>query len=429
MKNELIFVHDWVGPLGPLNNHKVPDVYDLMKRMPHTSWVTLPYTDEHDPTCMTLKKYVNCRIVPSYDFKSIGDSPFFYEIILTPRNDYGKITLSSSIGVLDTTPLNRDVLDAVRTGNGYILLTSMYESFLEDRDFQQIHSYFTEHQIPLNKVVYLTNCANSDEVYQNYCLRKGVEKQLRCEYVNLYLLSQTGALEDEFYGARSDSLPKDKVFLNLNRRHRSHRYAILLKFFEHKLLDKACMSFSKDVAVEQWIHDTRRITQFYKIALTTDELYKVYDSLPYVLDSHDFSRFPVEDDLKDTSRLYDNTYVSLVSETNFETNIIHMTEKTIKPIIFKQPFIIVGPTHTLHYLKKLGFKTFGEFWNEDYDSEPDPVRRMNMILELCKKISKWSTQEWVIFYKRTKDIRKHNFRTLKNLQPTELNNFVEKYGV
>ena len=31
------------------------------------------------------------------------------------------------------------------------------------------------------------------------------------------------------------------------------------------------------------------------------------------------------------------------------------------------PFIVLGPKGYLHNLKRLGFKTFGTFWNESYD--------------------------------------------------------------
>lgn len=430
MDKELIFVYDWVGPLGPLNNFKVPDIYDLMKKMPYTEWKSVSETDEHDPIVLELQKHTKCRIVPSFDFESIGDNPFFYEILLSPKKSYVDITLSSFIGVMETVPLNKKVLDAIRNGQGYILLTTRYESFIDDYTFNKIHSYFEEHQIPLKQVVYLTNCANGQEIYKNFCEKYNIQDRLLCEYIGLYLLDQKSICQDPIFINRTDSrYPREKVFLNFNRRHRSHRYAILLKFFENDLLKFSHMSFSKDVPVEHWVHDTRRVIQNYDIKITTDDLYKVYDSLPFVLDSHNFSRFPVEDRLEDTTVWYDKTYLSLVSETNFESNIIHMTEKTIKPIIFKQPFIIVGSANTLKYLKFLGFKTFSDFWDEGYDQDLDYKSRMLKIVKICKKLSKWTHHEWLSFYNNTREIREHNFNNLANLEPIELNNFVKKYGV
>lgn len=429
MTKELIFIYDWVGPLGPLNNFKVPDIYDLMKKLPYTGWISTGTTNEQEPLSIDLQKYTNCRFVPSYDFKSIGNKPFFYEILLSPNKSFANVTLASGIGVFETATPNQTVLDAIRKGQGYILLSTKFESFVEDELFARIHNYFNEHNIPLKQVVYLNNCANGKEKYEKFCQTHGETEKISCEYVGLYLLDQKSICNDPFFINRTDSKRlREKVFLNFNRRHRLHRYAILLKFFESDLLKYSYMSFSRDVSVENWITQTRHVANNYNIELTTDELYKIYDSLPYVLDSHDFSIFPVEKRLEDTVVWYDKTYISLVSETNFESNEIHMTEKTIKPIIFKQPFIIIGPTNTLKYLRYLGFKTFSDYWDESYDTDYDHISRMTKITKLCKKLSKWSHTEWIQFYKDTKDLREHNFHNLANLQPIELNNFVEKYG-
>lgn len=430
MNKELIFVYDWIGPEGPLNNYKVPDIYDLMKRMPYTGWDSNSATDEHDPISMKIRDFVKCRFVPSYDVESLNDVPFMYEILLSPKKFFTEITLNSHLGVFQTTPVNQKVLDAIRTKNGYILLSNNYESFVDSATFESIHRYFKENQIPLNKVIYLSNCANAQEIYEKHCKKHRIEEKINCEYIGLYVLDQRVICRDPTFAERTDpTVKKEKLFLNLNRRHRLHRYVLLLKFFEHGLLKHTHMSFSKDVPVEHWIHDTQHAIRDYDIKLKTDELYQVYDSLPYVLDTHDFSRFPMEDRLEDTTGWYDKTYISIVSETNFENNIIHMTEKTIKPIIFKQPFIIVGPANTLETLRKLGFRTFSDFWDESYDSEPDPRKRMKMISSVCRTIAKWNPLDLHTFYARTKDIREHNFKNLANLKPIELNNFVEKYGV
>ena len=37
----------------------------------------------------------------------------------------------------------------------------------------------------------------------------------------------------------------------------------------------------------------------------------------------------------------------------------YLTEKTFKPILNMQPFVIVGNAYSLKMLKQLGYKTFG----------------------------------------------------------------------
>ena len=50
----------------------------------------------------------------------------------------------------------------------------------------------------------------------------------------------------------------------------------------------------------------------------------------------------------------------------FFNNIIHITEKTYKPIAFMQPFILVAAAGSLRHVQDMGFKTFNEFWDESY---------------------------------------------------------------
>ena len=35
------------------------------------------------------------------------------------------------------------------------------------------------------------------------------------------------------------------------------------------------------------------------------------------------------------------------------------------------PFVMVSKKGTLKYLRDIGFKTFGDFWDESYDDEED----------------------------------------------------------
>ena len=56
------------------------------------------------------------------------------------------------------------------------------------------------------------------------------------------------------------------------------------------------------------------------------------------------------------------------------------------------PFVHVLE-NTLSELKKLGFKTFEPFINEDYDNEVDDRKRMDMIYKEISKINKLSIEE------------------------------------
>ena len=52
------------------------------------------------------------------------------------------------------------------------------------------------------------------------------------------------------------------------------------------------------------------------------------------------------------------------------------SEKMFKPIIYFQPFVLVGQCCALEHLRKLGYKTFSDVIDESYDLEPDLELRL-----------------------------------------------------
>ena len=70
----------------------------------------------------------------------------------------------------------------------------------------------------------------------------------------------------------------------------------------------------------------------------------------------------------------------MISETETSDQCIFITEKTYKPIYTGHPFIIWGNPGTLTYLRSIGYKTFPTLFDESYDNELDPVKRLEMII-------------------------------------------------
>ena len=81
---------------------------------------------------------------------------------------------------------------------------------------------------------------------------------------------------------------------------------------------------------------------------------------------------------------YKNMFVDIVSETDLDT--CFTTEKTLRPIIFKTPFLLMAGKGTLQKLKEIGFKTFNNWWSEDYDRYSHR-QRLEKILDIVDWIS------------------------------------------
>lgn len=111
---------------------------------------------------------------------------------------------------------------------------------------------------------------------------------------------------------------------------------------------------------------------------------------------------------------YNNIFVDIVCETRMVGNIFFATEKTWRCIIAQRPFIIVGPPHFLSNLKKLGFQTFNNFWNEGYDEYP-PSHRIREIELVINDLANKTIDELHQMLRNMQPILEHNYKTFKTL--------------
>jgi hypothetical protein len=84
---------------------------------------------------------------------------------------------------------------------------------------------------------------------------------------------------------------------------------------------------------------------------------------------------------------YNTTEIEVVLETLFDDNRLHLTEKILRPIACRQPFILVATYNSLEYLREYGFKTFNTVWDESYDKIVDPKKRLQAIVDIMTHIA------------------------------------------
>ena len=125
--------------------------------------------------------------------------------------------------------------------------------------------------------------------------------------------------------------------------------------------------------------------------------------------AQDYPEYGMDQDIFE--KPYNDTKYSLVPETNDTNDEIFMTEKIWKPIIAQQPFVVHGNYLYLQRLREMGFKTFANYFDEDYDLEIDKDMRMDKIVNTCRDLL---TRNWQDIYLQTQALRKHNFDTFFN---------------
>ena len=89
-------------------------------------------------------------------------------------------------------------------------------------------------------------------------------------------------------------------------------------------------------------------------------------------------------------------------------NNVFLSEKIFKPIVNLHPFIVFASRFTLRELKKLGFKTFHPFINEEYDKIDNDELRFLKLLDELDKFRKRTPEELKEWWKSILPILKHN---------------------
>lgn len=81
---------------------------------------------------------------------------------------------------------------------------------------------------------------------------------------------------------------------------------------------------------------------------------------------------------RDLVTYYDHFHVELVSETYCTGDTFFPTEKTLRPLSQGKPMVVYGPRNFLGRLRKLGFQTWDDVWDESYDELEGAERWLSM---------------------------------------------------
>ena len=203
----------------------------------------------------------------------------------------------------------------------------------------------------------------------------------------------------------SDQRQITKSFISPNRiigGRRDHRIMLMYHLLKAKIKN-AWISFPRVCPEEQ--QDVVELSKKFG-----PEVQKIFEqaNLPFC--------FPEETDHPMHScwlSLFNENASSLahvVTETVYDGQRHHLTEKTFKPICLRMPFVLVSTAGSLGYLRRYGFQTFDHIWDEDYDLEIDDATRLIKISRLLKDLDDQSPRELQKIYKAAVPVLDHNFQ-------------------
>lgn len=179
---------------------------------------------------------------------------------------------------------------------------------------------------------------------------------------------------------------------------RRHRVELLKELINYGLIGNNQISFPARCPYEDL--SIKEICEKYQIDIDFSKI-----NLPLSIDGGYHQNNSHRIDLWSSS---DQTLLQVVTETVYQGQRHHLTEKTFKPIVMQQPFVLISCQGSLEYLRSYGFRTFGEFWDESYDDCNDQSR-ISSVARLLADIDSLSAREKTQLQNHLWPVVKYNF--------------------
>lgn len=351
-----------------------------------------------------LKTYDNIKeniVIPSsigLFAKQDADYDFFY-IQFSMPDSFKHFPISEIV------PDN--IIQQVKDKKVYLVLDNALEYFLHSVDGIYNDIVFKEN-IPPEQIIFLTATPNMNDYVKHFSEVNNVE-QIKVDWFSLF--EATG--KDACAGSKiaCDVKNKTKKFLNLNRRWRLHRPLLLTLLKDRGLLEQGHISFAPSDDGIDWDRAYKQMLRVYSNDKNIMPILERNESIkelgPLYLDTTDLvtNRAIHENTINE---FYYDSYFSVVNETTYHESVPFLSEKIFKTIALGHPFILVSVPHSLKYLKELGYKTYGEIINEDYDTIEDDGLRMIAIVDEIERLTKLEGKKLKRWISKTQEIARYN---------------------
>lgn len=369
----------------------------------------------------------------------------FYALIAGVISDTGGFDLANGF--------NPEVLKAARQGKCVILFSDATEGrtydYASDNGviyvFDFLQQFITSNDLPAQNVWFVSGNPLGYVDFESWKLARNIKSEhcfnfvaenispfhLRCIYesrrrgqdINIRPTDRISATSFHRFKVDPSEAPQDqptagqvglreKEFINLNSNIRPHRQLFVTLLKSLGMLERGFISLRKVEANQE----TRLLMRQFGL---DDAWLQLERDLPLNvdLDNHridnNFQTFYPRNSL-----FHKKSYINFVSETWFfelqGQRHTHCTEKVIQPVITFQPFLIVGRSNALATMRKAGYWTFSDFWDESYDQYINNAERFEKLMVTVSGISKMSRSDIHSIYIECLPILKHNFSVFLN---------------
>lgn len=362
------------------------------------------------------------RVVKNTLTKNFYDLPFGVLETVTQNTCcvIGLFDSNAALRILDTVP--KELIEESKINDLQIVITYALEPLvgIEDIIYDKL---IIESNIPENKIILLTSNFESQSIIENLA-RKHNKNKIKTYYFSTFELQIQKYTKIE---SKNNGI-KNKKYICLNRRWRLHRPFLVALLNYYNLLNDGYISLGRCDDNLNWKHSIPQLLlqhqtyiceETFSIISQNEENIKKIPDLYVDTDNLKINLPKIDPSIR---YFFESSYFSVVTETLFFSEISFLTEKIFKPVAMKHPFILVGTPNLLTMFKKLGYRTFHPYINEDYDRETNHCKRMKLIIDEIKRLCELSESEWQDLTQKLQPIINYNFFLLKSR--IDIKNFI-----
>ncbi len=397
---------------------------------------------------------INSWSLTGIDFYSEGNywQPIFYLCLRKPLEELGYTVTVKTFDDIDKTKpwfininpepwkwnneksvfdeLPSEWIKELKFGKAYLIVNLENEYWTETfyRGFYQ--QYDMNSNIPLQKIFLLSGSPIIDETHRDFCV-----KQKRDKCANVIYSPHQNVMFDQLDVEKIFAVEKpikSKKFNILNREFRWHRPSFVCLLAELDLLEKGHISLGANSNLISSVNEyggwkkyiSEKFLSFRSLYENHENkfvfermlsgLELIHDKIPICLDMEEFDTNYCRFEYTPVEYMRDS-YFHICSSTfffDFEEISPGWHEKEWKPILAKQPFLILGRPGMLKLMRRFGFLTFSRWIDESYDDIKDDFKRLWVLSREVKRLCELPDHEWDRMLTEMKNVLDYNYETL-----------------
>ena len=302
----------------------------------------------------------------------------------------------------------KPVLEDVRNNRAKILLHCSTEGYSGSNLDKHVHEldiiqdWIDIENLPSDNIVYINGNMISSKIKSSK-----VKYQVKGVCVMDGWIVNANVIDLNNYSV-VDFKPNDNsyLYLNLTREPRPHRVYLLASLVVDNLLNLGKNSFNMLYANNHNGHLAYDIIRDLSYNFTKPNIIEGANHIDLI------GKQMVDIDNTDTitsvntftKTMYEQTLLSIITETIVLSNTMLISEKTWKAIAIGHPFMIVGSKGILKQLKEMGYKTFDRWIDESYDNAETFSERVDIICNNIKILNENSLEELIKIRNEMKEV-------------------------